>query len=209
MLSLGPRTWHLTGDVLTAVTVAGVRLQVLGERARSEMLRRVDTGPKPGELTRPQLAAMSRMPELTAVPWREIDFETRLELDGLPLGAIAVDADTATRVWRPPVHVAAVCSMTRPWERGLAEVSMFATVAPRVLRLPAAPSSTEQLRAQAERLGVGVFIDADPLVALTRPPSTKRVSDDARRWEVAEAAYLALSGRATATPMTGAVATEI
>lgn len=207
MLMLCPYQWQLRGAFSVTVTIAGCRLDVLARPAEQEIDRRRVAGPPAGCLQRAELVALARLPLGAAVPWAEIDLETRLTLDVAPAGVLESSGLTVTRVYRPPVEVVAVVSSQQPWLRGLREVSLFAAVAPRVLRVSRPPDDVGELHRCAERLGIGVYVDGDSPAPLTGPPSQQRVREDARRWEFAEAAYLAYMGQVTATPSATAAAT--
>jgi hypothetical protein len=191
MFTIGPHPWQLRGEFLVTVGMAGCRLDVLARPVEHAVRRRRVAGPSAGRLQRAELVALAGLPAGVPVPWAELDLETRLTLDTAPAGVLRASRRTVTRLYRPPVEVEAVVSSQRPWERGLQEVSLFATVAPRVLRVSRRPHDVNELHTRAERLGVGVFIDGEPPRPLTGPPSQQRVQEDARRWEFAEAVYLA------------------
>lgn len=206
MLTIGPQEWQLQGDFTTTVVVAGYEVEVLARPVEHEIRRRTTQGPPVGSLERAPLVALAQLPEGLPVPWAEVDLQTRLALDVAPAGVLKTDGERVTRVYRPPVEIAAIISEQRPWSRGLQEVSLFAAVAPRVLRLAADPGDGEELRARAERLGVGVFVDGELARPLTKAPSRQKVREDARNWEFAEAAYRASLNEAAATPSETAAA---
>lgn len=200
MLTLGPQEWQLQGDLTATVVVAGYEVEVLARPVEYEIKRRTTQGPPAGSLERAPLVALAQLPEDLPVPWTEVDLQTRLALDVVPTGALKTDGERVTRVYRPPVEIAAIISEQQPWSRGLQQVSLFAAVAPRALRISAAPGDDKELRARAERLGVGVFVDGEPARPLTKAPSRQKVREDARSWEFAEAVYRASLDEATATP---------
>lgn len=195
MISVGPAEWQLRGHSLRAVEVAGHLIEVLVRPRRPEIMRRVVEGPPVGSLHRAQLGALSLLPESVPIPWREIDFDTRLVVDTLPDGVVQDNRCTVTRIWRPPLEIVAVRSPLRSWSRRLQAVSLFAAVAPRVLQVEPSVQNVEEVRRHAERLGIGAYMERDPAEPLTTPPSSQRVRDDARKWEVAEAVYTVIAAR--------------
>lgn len=206
MATVGPPGWSLRGDVRCRIEVAGVSIDVLADVVHDEVARRFSDGPAPGTLDWRQLGALLLLPYGVAIPWAEVDRDTRLLVDGLPPGAVVARERHVERRWRPALEVRAISSTSATPYPALDDISMFAAVAPRVLVLTVAPRDAAVLAYRAAHLGVAVLVDTgDDVQALAGPPSIDKVRDDARRWEFAESAYAALQDAAAAASSTSSV----
>ncbi|HSK98195.1 MAG TPA: hypothetical protein VK891_16330, partial [Euzebyales bacterium] len=78
MATLGPPDWSLRGDVRCRLRVAGVTVDVLADLVHDEIARRAGHGPPPGALGWRQLGALALLPHGIAIPWAEVDQDTRL-----------------------------------------------------------------------------------------------------------------------------------
>lgn len=199
-----PAAWRIAAQATASVRVDGLDLDVRFVVDAPEHRRRTALGVT--SLGWQELEALAALPYGVAVPWAEVDLRTRLVLDMLPGNVVSKDRHTAMRVWRPAVRPAAVVLAACDSSVGLHDVSAFAQVAPRLLRLASTPRDMAALQDRASHLGVGVYVDETPPRALTGPPSNTHVRDGAARWEVAELAYRHWLADATATSTTAAAA---
>ncbi|MFI0779331.1 hypothetical protein [Streptomyces sp. NPDC021212] len=192
---IGRSVWTASAALLEADTQAraaslqGVEALFFYRTDAAERLRRQDAAA--ARLDQMEvLETLLALPVGIPVPLASLDADQRRAVRALPSGAADRDRETVTRRAVRPVRVDLAVVSAAGWRQGLRDAGRFAPFCRRAMVFTRRPARLEELLAEADFYGIGVFLAAEHGVEMLLHPGEYRpLRHTAAAWCFTEELY--------------------